>query len=273
MLCVYGYNYNLNNILKFSFSSMHDDELVVKQNYNKQIEKFLVLKDITWNMPKFINYVSFSNYAPRFSNTIKKYFVPNSITLEKRLSSDYFIQFLKQFTNKEKDYRLAEIIIKLVIINAQKQYYEGTSSEYLGIAFMNYQDHFVAEDFFELMYHQLIHTLVFIDDILTTQLSNSKKTFKVTTNLPHRGGGNDFRLYVLFHSYLVGVEILHYRIQNNSLDFIGNYHGNTRKVINKTKGVREAFMGLESQFTPHGQQIIADYDKTFKDFINQINVG
>ena len=101
--------------------------------------------------------------------------------------------------------------------------------------------------------------LLFIDDYIEPQMENSNKSIQITTPAKHKRGGNEFPIYILFHSFCVGVEVLQHRLISKTLTAPINYHAKTTTAI---KRCSECFLLLTencSLFTAKGQDILRAY--------------
>lgn len=150
-------------------------------------------------------------------------------------------------------------LIKAILIAELDSYIEGTTADGLGIAHIDFKENFNQEDFNELIIHQIIHMLLFIDDFIEPQVEDSKKQLPIRTVATHKRGGNFFPLYILFHSFCVGVEILNYRFNFQTLEASVNYHPKTFIAMQRCK---EGFSILNEHinlFASKGKKLLSLY--------------
>lgn len=161
-------------------------------------------------------------------------------------------------------------LFKVILIAELDSYIEGTTAEGLGIAHLDFKNHYNQLDFNELIIHQITHMLLFIDDYIEPQVEASKKNLPIVTAAQHKRGGNSFPLYILFHSFCVGVEILDYRLRSGTLNTSVNYHPGTSIAIKRCK---EGFSILYENmkfFTLNGRKLLKQYGNFLDQLVSRI---
>jgi hypothetical protein len=260
MFRLYGLEYHKINLIKLlDIKDPKNLEITkIKDYYNHFLEKNSVFEQpITWQHPKITNFDHLKNDAPLYCEKNFDHFKPNPSSLELKIKNDYFQLALNQLAmNQSELYDLVCFYMKIIVINYLTEYIEGTTDETLGLSCLDFKDHYKIQDYYELLVHQLVHKMTFIDNRLHPQLLPEYKQFVIETPFVHKAGGNHFSLYIGFHSYLVGVEILHYRKITHTLDFQGNYHGNTASIMKKCQRGYQLLSQYKHYFTAHGQEIL-----------------
>jgi hypothetical protein len=160
-------------------------------------------------------------------------------------------------------------LIKVILLANLDSYIEGTSADGLGIAHIDFKKHYNENDFNELIIHQITHMLLFIDDYIEPQMDNLNKSIQITTLVKHKRGGNEFPLYILFHSFCVGVEVLQYRVISNTLTAPINYHAQTITAIKRCGECFHILNENSSLFTSKGKDILRDYG----DIVDRLSTG
>lgn len=150
-------------------------------------------------------------------------------------------------------------LIKIILLANLDSYIEGTSADGLGIAHIDFKNHYNQNDFNELIIHQITHMLLFIDDYIEPQIDDVNKPIQITTSIKHKRGGNKFPLYILFHSFCVGVEVLQYRVVFNTLASPINYHAQTIAAIKRCSECFHILNENSSLFTLKGKDILKKY--------------
>lgn len=150
-------------------------------------------------------------------------------------------------------------LIKIILLANLDSYIEGTSANGLGIAHIDFKNHYNQNDFNELIIHQITHMLLFIDDYIEPQIDDLNKPIQITTSIKHKRGGNKFPLYILFHSFCVGVEVLQYRAVSNTLTTPINYHAQTITAIKRCSECFHILNENSSLFTSRGKDILKKY--------------
>lgn len=171
---------------------------------------------------------------------------------------DYYYKVLEK--SQPKAVLFCNKLIKVILMANLDFYIEGTSADGLGIAHIDFKKNYNENDFNELIVHQITHMLLFIDDYIEPQIDNLNKSIQITTALNHKRGGNKFPLYILFHSFCVGVEILQYRVISNTLTAPINYHAQTIKAMERCTECLAILNANISLFTTNGKNILRDYD-------------
>lgn len=231
----------------------------LRMAYNDFLGKNSIIEvPIDWCEPRLVDFEQLQRYAPKFCAEKRHHFASNSEALRTRLSNDYFEVAFEGLRQKESG--LAEIAgfcVRLIVINQLSEYTNGTTEDTLGVANFNFRDDFDELDFQELLVHQLVHMLLFIDDTLTPQMRPGCKKTPIETGLPFVLGGTAFPAYLAFHSYIVAVEMLLYRSATNQWDACPKYHRSTARVIRIIDAFKAALGPNASLFTDRGQYILS----------------
>jgi len=255
----FGLSYHLSNFSKlFKWPLANDlDDALFEHYHNYLYHNSLFEHAISWRTTKIIDLSQLSTIASGYHSKLKPYMSKNTDHINKCLNSGYFDRLMLNLRQDDFEiYQLATLIIKVIIIQKLDQYTEGTTNESLGISHIDFRECYDEYDFYELVLHQLVHILTFIDDRTTPQLDDSLKNTLIQTPFTHKAGGNQFSLYIIFHAFLVGVEILLYRKSKNRADIKGNYHGTTESLLKKSLKSSAILQEYLPLFTPHGQRII-----------------
>mgnify|MGYP003631362021 CR=1 FL=1 len=253
---------NLENLIsKFCSSFAIKKNLPQTLTYEaalRHISSFIVLPD--WNKTTFITKSQSIKIIPSYilhrdAFLSKKDDLSTQLINSKRLD-DYYLMLEK---SHPKAVYFCNKILKVILIAGLDSYIEGTTSDGLGIAHIDFKSHYNQQDFNELIIHQITHTLLFIDDYVALQVEGPKKELSIKTTAKNKRGGNSFPLYVLFHSFCVGVEILNYRLKSEMLDAPVNYHPVTSIALNRCKQGFAILHNNINLFTPNGRKLLRDY--------------
>ncbi|KTD02729.1 hypothetical protein [Fluoribacter gormanii] len=224
-----------------------------------------------WITTKFLNKAQSNKLIPSYLNKREQYF-----SLEDQYSNflitenliDNFYSHLSQTHPRVSTF--CSKLIKLILIAELDHYIEGTTADELGIAHIDFKESYNQEDFNELIVHQITHTLLFIDDYIEPQVDDDKKNFLISTSLSHKKGGNKFPFYILFHSVCVGLEVLSYRYENNSLDSPIHYHPTTEVAIKRcTNGINKLNEYIDL-FTHSGKELLYKYHALHEELAKRI---
>lgn len=261
MYYIFGLDEIIKSISKTTGYVYHKDFIYddsSKKAYCKFINKSSVFESkITWDGTKIVDLNTLNLLTPKFYQMKKDFFSENSEILNKRLSDEFFKTTLNFLKEKEVVlYDLANFIIKIIFVTQLKSYTNGTTSETIGFSLMDFKDEYMEADFIELVIHQLIHMILFIDDYSDDHMLNHNKCKMIETNLKYKLGGNMFPAYLAFHSYIVGVEVLAFRKHIMGFDFNGNYHGTTKRIVKVCNEFKAALLNNKILFTKRGELIL-----------------
>lgn len=234
-----------------------DDEL--KNGYNYFLNKESVFENSLTEIAsiKFTNFNEFKKIAQSFCAENEEHFSTNSTTLSERISSGFFHRALVKFQGQCSElYDIAQFVIKVVLLNQLISYTNGTTDKTIGLASMDFKDHFNEQDFIELLVHQMTHMLLFIDDRSHEHMIGDTKEIMIETGLKYVLGGTKFPAYIAFHSYIVGVEVLCFRERATGLHFEGNYHGSTERIIKICDSFQSCLIKNLDIFSERGKSII-----------------
>lgn len=241
-----------------SSDQMLSDPVLLKA-YNRFLGANSIIEvPIDWCEPRIVDFEQLQSYAPNFCAEKRHHFASNSPELRERLANGYFDAAFSGLSRKEP--YIAEIVrfcVRLIVVNQLSEYTNGTTEDTLGVANFNFRDQFDELDFQELLVHQLVHMLLFIDDTITPHMTPENKDVPVESGLPFVLGGTAFPAYIAFHSYIVAVEMLLYRDATNQWDVCPKYHRSTDRVIRIINAFRNALGEHILLFTERGQGILA----------------
>jgi len=217
------------------------------------------------------DFQTLQHLVPLYCDKYKQHYSTNSTLLNARLNSGYFRNALMKLKLMNPEiFNLGNFLIKIILLNHLESYVDGTTGDTIGLSCMDFKDHFDEEDFIELIIHQMTHMILFMDDYSNKHMSDDKKDIMIDIGIQYVLGGTQFPVYIAFHSYLVGIEILSFRQQFNGLDYAGKYHGTTTRIIygceNFKAGLKENF----SLFSPRAQSILTSAFNCFE-AIRKIN--
>ena len=237
--------------IKLAAAPFYNEKNDIQFAYNKYLEKSSIFeRKIDWTGTIVDNFNKLKLVSPTFSKEKSLYFKENTQYLEERISEGFFVDALNKLKNSDKDiFDLTNILIKLIVVNHLQSYTNGTLDDTFGLSIMNFKDEFIDQDFIELVFHQVVHMSLFLDDKYNPHMSNFNKDKMIDTCLIYVHGGNAFPAYIAFHSYMVGVEMLCFREATDTLSFQGNYHGNTKRIVRVTKGFQDSLIENKSLFS------------------------
>lgn len=221
-----------------------------------------------WNETKFLSKKQAMECIPLYVAQRKDYFsqddhVSSTLISNKKLEKYYLVSKkacpkIVNFCNK---------LIKVILITELSSYIEGTSSDGLGIAHIDFKKNYNQIDFNELIIHQITHMLLFIDDYVDYQIIDTNKKLPIVTELTHKRGGNTFPLYVLFHSFCVGIEILYHRVNSSTPYAQINYHPITLTAQKRCGDISTILNKNINLFTENGRGILRYYTDLLNDLI------
>jgi hypothetical protein len=248
---------SINSICGFSTLKHDLSSSVLRENYHKfLLNKSIFNKTIDWDTIKIMDFEQINAIAPNFYVDNKKFYAINSAKLSDNLQCGFFDVALQQFQkNSNELYGLAQFLIKIIIINQLTSYTNGTTLKTIGLSSMDFKDHFDEHDFIELLVHQLIHIILFIDYFKSHHITLQNMDVMIEVGMPYRLGGTAFPAYLAFHSYIVGVEILAFRNDMGRLMAATNYHGSTARIIRVTTRFQQAVMNHIHLFEPSARSL------------------
>lgn len=259
------FNENKLDILLTDFERKYatKNKLAEMLSYDKillNISSFNTVPD--WNETVFLTKYQSLNIIPSYINKREGYFSHDNrysaiLVEEKKIDEHYKSlnhthPIAACFCNK---------LIKAILIAELDSYIEGTTADGLGIAHIDFKENFNQDDFNELIIHQITHMLLFIDDFIEPQVEDSKKQLPIRTVTTHKRGGNFFPLYILFHSFCVGIEVLNYRFNFQKLEAPVNYHPTTATAIQRCKEGLLILNGYIDLFTLKGKKLLGSYSE------------
>ncbi|ERT10771.1 hypothetical protein LGZ99_09140 [Photorhabdus temperata] len=262
MYYIIGYE----NVIEFvnKTTGLHGTSL---NYYNEFIKKHSVFNKIPdSNIPLITSYEGALPYCYDHLFALKDKYANNSSKISSMLINNVFYEWLYTLSKYDKIYELMNRIIKIVIINKLSSYTNGTTQKTIGLASMDFKDEFDYQDFVELMFHQLTHMILFIDDIANMHMNeNTKKIHVEVEGVKSVFGNNMFPVYLLFHSYIVGVEILSFRSQLFGLNASAKYHGSTDRIVRLCKKMSSVIKENIDMFSERSREI-------FEESLNLLNL-
>jgi hypothetical protein len=237
-------------------TAINEPELIA--SYHRYLRKVSIIEcDIDWDGPRVVQFQDLAGIAPGFHESKKEFYAENSEFTSRRIQDGFFERAIAQLEERDADIgELARALIKLIIINHLSKYTNGTTDDTLGVANLDFKDDFEEIDLVELVYHQLVHMMLFIDDGVSSHMDDGSKSVMIPTSLVFVLGGSDFPAYIAFHSYLVGVEVLLHREATGTLDAAPRYHGSTARILRILGQFRASLDAHSSLFLPRGQEIL-----------------
>jgi hypothetical protein len=264
----------VNDLLRARCGGAFDQPLsdpALQVAYNRFLDDQSIIEvPIDWCTPRIVDFEGLQAYAPTFCAEKRHHFASNSLTLRERLASDYFDTALSDLSEKEPYIaEIARFCVRLIVINQLSEYTNGTTEDTLGVANFNFRDDFNTLDFQELLVHQLVHMLLFIDDTLAPHMTPGSKEVPIETGLPFVLGGTVFPAYIAFHSYIVAAEILLYRASTGQLSASPKYHRSTARVIRIINALENALASHASLFTARGHEILGRAEQSVAGLLEQ----
>ncbi|MGV7175656.1 hypothetical protein [Xanthomonas axonopodis] len=234
------------------------DDRTAVAGFNQFLQAHSIIEvAIDWVGPRLVDFEGLKPYAPRFAEQKKRFFAENSSLLRERLANGYFGRALQTLSDKAPRLcQMANFCVRLIVVNQLSEYTNGTTEDTIGVANFNFKDDFDELDFHELLVHQLVHMLLFVDDTLDPHMAQDRKDVQVKTGLPFVMGGTCFPIYLAFHSYIVAVEMLLYREATGQLDACPVYHRSTARVIRIIHALGQAMRTNCAMFDARGRDIL-----------------
>jgi hypothetical protein len=246
-------------------TGVHDAEFNLSDhNVKAAYAKFLKNESVIENYDyrENINLIDFNglrDISPSYCEEKSGHFLDNSKLLTDRLRKGFFDDALVQLSKSHPEiFRLANFVIKIIVINQLCSHTNGTTADMVGLICMDFKDHFETNDFIEDIVHQMTHTLLFLDNFNQPHMIQDAEEIMIETGLKFVLGGTKFPAYLAFHSYLVGVEILYFRMNTTGLGYNGKYHGDTDRIFRVCDIFRKSLIKNIDLFTPRGQSFLND---------------
>ncbi|WP_333911699.1 hypothetical protein [Xanthomonas hortorum] len=176
------------------------DDTTAVAGFNQFLQAHSIIEAaIDWVGPRLVDFEGLKPYAPLFAEQKKRFFAENSSLLRERLANGYFDRALQTLSDKAPRLRqMADFCVRLIVVNQLSEYTNGTTEDTIGVANFNFKDDFDELDFHELLVHQLVHMLLFVDDTLDPHMAQDRKDVQVETGLPFVMGGTCFPIYLAF---------------------------------------------------------------------------
>lgn len=257
-----GHTYLLTKIANFFQVGPKDIDLsskILAKHYASFLYQHSVFTQgvLNQSMPMVIPFSTLQTIAPIYYASHQSHFIKNSNILTERLHSHFFQDAFLELKHLDPMlYAWTQFAVKVIVVNHMCSYTNGTTEDTLGLSIMHFKDTFQAIDFIELVIHQLTHMLLFLLNGMEPQVMTRYKETLIPTRIQFVLGGQSFPMYLAFHSYLVGIEILHFRDATDQLDIKANYHGSTGRVIKLIKQFYEPLSKYDNYLTPHGRDIL-----------------
>ena len=132
-------------------------------------------------------------------------------------------------------YNLINLFIHSIIVMDSNKGYSGASAKALGVIWINNKPQFSQQDIIEMIIHEFVHNLCFIDEISYIHYSNYKLMLK-KENLAEASPGTKKPLKDVIHRIVVLIELIMFRLKffsNKNQDFL--YHAPTSSLILQAK--------------------------------------
>jgi hypothetical protein len=100
--------------------------------------------------------------------------------------------------------------IKYIVLDSLKSYGSASASDCIGIISINCKNSFTEIDIEEMIIHELVHNLIFIDNLNHTHFKKSFNLNKYLVFSPIRETSR--RIDLSFHAFLVSLELLNLRL-------------------------------------------------------------
>ncbi|MDP1574331.1 MAG: hypothetical protein Q8L78_05320 [Coxiellaceae bacterium] len=256
MYYLFGYKKLIELVKKASASKLPVDDIkLLGDDYKNYLNSVSVFEnDINWDEIRLIDYPSLHVYANNHAEKIKVHIKENSEILKNRLRDGFFQEALTKLEESNFEiFNLAKLVIKMVLINNLNSYTNGTTADTIGLASMDFKDHFNQQDFIELVVHQMTHMYLFMDDKVFNHCDEEKKEIMIETyDIKFILGGTQFPLYLAYHSYIVGVEVLCFREETYGINGDGNYHGKTSRIFKICELFQKALILNTHHFSKRG---------------------
>lgn len=272
------YTHGYDNALKIIKESVKQGDNFAQpdkltKDYNTHIQNISVFETpVTWPDIKIVDFEVLKAVAPTHAKNIQPHMATNTKILSEKIKSDFFYNALNQLkNNNEEMFSLVNLVIKMILINQLSSYTNGTTEKTIGLASMDFKDHFLEQDFIELVIHQLTHMLLFLDDRLSPHCLPENKQIMIETNeIKYRLGGTKFPAYLAFHSYLVGVEVLLFRLDYFDKNTPFQYHGSLERIIRLCKLFEKSLLTNINLFTPRGKEFLENASVFFQPTVAKI---
>lgn len=258
-----GFQHSVNIIkvavgVRDAFVSLDDERLVLA--YEIFLSQDSIFENYSFSSKiKFLNFKEFSSISPLYAIKKRDHFSVNSNLLEERIKSNFFERALESLRRRSDDlYRLCMFLVRIVVLNQLNSHTNGTTFDTLGVVFLDFKDNYDQEDFIELLIHQVVHMLYFLEHRVQPHIFIEHESKMIETNLKYVRGGTAFPAYLAFHSYLVGVEILQYRLHYGLQDYFRNYHGSTDRIFSLCNKFRICMEKNANLFSDRGQIILGN---------------
>ncbi len=252
MYYIKGIN-EINNIIQKAIGMPRDNNAYYNfLKKNSVFENYQFLDEI-----ELYNFQDLHPLVPNYCEKYKQHYAMNSPILNDRINNGFFRKALKKLELMNADlFNLSNFLIKIILLNHLESYTDGTTGETIGLSCMDFKDHFDEEDFIELIVHQMTHMVLFMDDFSDKHMLDADRDIMIDVGIKYVLGGTQFPIYIAFHSYLVGVEILNFRQQFNGLNYTGKYHGTTKRIVNGCESFQTGLKEYFSLFSARAQSIL-----------------
>ncbi|MDC9620555.1 hypothetical protein PSI22_02635 [Xenorhabdus sp. XENO-7] len=236
-------------------------------NYNNFIKKHSIFTHIPKQKnPLITTYEGALPFCYYHLISLEKHFTKNPEKINKMINSNIFYEWLNRLEINNEIHNLVNRIIKIVIVNELYSYTNGTTENTIGLSSIDFKDNFNHQDFLELIFHQLTHMILFIDDISHTHMKKNDKLITVDVEgVKSIFDDKKFPIYTLFHSYIVGVEILIFRKEFFGEESSSIYHGKTDRII---KICQKMSISIENNISYFSNRSIYIFEKS-KELINK----
>lgn len=245
--------------------------LDLRRDYNDFLRNESIIENCDFSDKILItDFDGLKNVCKKFCDNKSEHFASNTKLLTDRLTKGFFEDALSQLERDNAElYNLSNFIIKILLVNQLSSYTNGTLKDMIGLACLDFKDNYNEQDFLELIVHQMTHMILFIDDYSCIHMPEENKNVMIETGLKFVLGGTKFPAYIIFHSFIVGVEVLCFRLQSTGLEYIGNYHGSTGRIIDICKIFKRCLLNESGLITSRGQYILGAAFEIFDNIVDR----
>jgi hypothetical protein len=154
--------------------------------------------------------------------------------------------------------------IRSVILDRISPYGSASASDTIGLISLNCKNEYTKEDLIEMIIHELVHNLFFIDNFANPHFKNGIRELEVNVLSPIRK--EERKAHLSLHALIVGVELLKLRERRRTVAKESNIHPNTLLLLKNCERSTQEL--LKSKIlSNHGTKIttrIQNYLSTFR---------
>jgi hypothetical protein len=204
------------------------------------------------------------------SNLIESRYQPNEYTENEHKLKKTLSTFKKQIPEF---YELFNLTIDSLFMRHSKDSGGGSTSNAVGVIWINYRTHWSEQDLIELLVHELTHNLVFIDELRHLHFTNYKE-IALEENFAKSAILHIKRpIDKVFHSIVVATEVLLLRRNHLGEPQDPKVHPPSDKMLRQTRESLDSLRELpkyETLLTTRGKMIIQKCDDHLKMIENEL---